>query len=192
MNRTPRQTTLVLQAPIDAITWPDALGRIEHWAAQRQSRTVCICNAHSVETATQDPGFAHVLRQADMATPDGAPVAWMLRRLGHPTQQRINGPDLMLRLCERAAANGNISGAYTCACCRTHTLPSSSRARSETTCSRPATRSGASRPLCSLLLATRKKAGTNCTTIFFLWPGRTRLLPGRRALTARSSKSVVS
>ena len=57
MNPTPRQTTLVLQAPIDAITWPDALARIEHWAAQRQSRSVCICNAHSVVTATQDPGL---------------------------------------------------------------------------------------------------------------------------------------
>jgi N-acetylglucosaminyldiphosphoundecaprenol N-acetyl-beta-D-mannosaminyltransferase len=102
----PRQTTLVLQAPIDVLSWPTALARIDHWAAQRQSRTVCICNAHSVVTATQDPGFLDVLRQADMATPDGAPVAWMIRRLGHPGQQRINGPDLMLRCCERAAANG--------------------------------------------------------------------------------------
>ena len=108
--RTQRHTTLVLQAPIDVVTWPDALSRIEHWAAQRQSRTVCICNAHSVVTATQDPGFADVLRQADMATPDGAPVAWMVRRLGHPAQQRINGPDLMLRLCERAAVTGTSAG----------------------------------------------------------------------------------
>ena len=110
----PRQTTLVLQAPIDVITWPDALARIERWAAQRQSRTVCICNAHSVVTATQDPQFLNVLRQADMATPDGAPVAWMMRRLGHPAQQRINGPDLMLRLCERAAASG--TGIYLLGC----------------------------------------------------------------------------
>jgi hypothetical protein len=33
----------VLQAPIDVITWPTALERIDHWAAQRQSRCVCIC-----------------------------------------------------------------------------------------------------------------------------------------------------
>jgi hypothetical protein len=34
-----------------------ALAHINHWAAQRQSRYVCICNAHSVVTATQDPRF---------------------------------------------------------------------------------------------------------------------------------------
>jgi len=30
-----------------------------------------------------------------MATPDGAPIAWMLRRLGFPDQPRISGTDLM-------------------------------------------------------------------------------------------------
>jgi N-acetylglucosaminyldiphosphoundecaprenol N-acetyl-beta-D-mannosaminyltransferase len=30
----------------------------------------------------------------------------MLRRLGHPDQQRISGPDLMMALCEQAAALG--------------------------------------------------------------------------------------
>jgi hypothetical protein len=32
---------------------------------------------------------------ADLTTPDGAPVAWVLRRIGHRDQERINGPDLM-------------------------------------------------------------------------------------------------
>jgi N-acetylglucosaminyldiphosphoundecaprenol N-acetyl-beta-D-mannosaminyltransferase len=34
-----------------------------------------------------------------MATPDGAPVAWLLRQTGFPDQERINGPDLMWRYC---------------------------------------------------------------------------------------------
>lgn len=42
-------------------------------------------------------------READLVTPDGAPVAWMLRRQGVTGQQRINGPDLMWRYCEQAA-----------------------------------------------------------------------------------------
>ncbi len=105
---TPRRrvTSRVLQTPIDIVDWPTALGRIERWAAKHESRYVCACNAHSIVTAAQDPRFREVLAQADMATPDGAPVAWMIRRLGHPTQQRVNGPDLMTSCCERAAANG--------------------------------------------------------------------------------------
>ena len=35
-----------------------------------------------------------------MVLPDGAPIAWMLRRKGIEKQRRIAGPDLMLRLCE--------------------------------------------------------------------------------------------
>ena len=96
----------VLGATIDVLGWDDALQRIEAWADRRAHRYVCICNAHSAVTASQDSSFRAAVDGADMATPDGAPVAWMLRRLGHAGQQRINGPDLMWRLCERAAAQG--------------------------------------------------------------------------------------
>lgn len=98
-----KQTVQVLGAPIDAITWEDALTRINTWAAKGESRYVCICNAHSIVTAAQDARFGRVVNEADMATPDGAPVAWMIRKLGIPGQQRINGPDLMWRYCEQAA-----------------------------------------------------------------------------------------
>jgi N-acetylglucosaminyldiphosphoundecaprenol N-acetyl-beta-D-mannosaminyltransferase len=57
---------------------------------------------HSIVTAIENKQFGSALKSADMITPDGAPVAWMLRRLGHEDQQRINGPDLMWRYCELA------------------------------------------------------------------------------------------
>jgi N-acetylglucosaminyldiphosphoundecaprenol N-acetyl-beta-D-mannosaminyltransferase len=93
----------VLGALIDPVSWDEALERIWQLARRRQSGYVGICNAHSVVTAAQDPAFAAALAGADMNTPDGAPVAWMLRKLGHTEQQRINGPDLMLRYCELAS-----------------------------------------------------------------------------------------
>ena len=101
-----RRTDCVIGVPIDVLGWDDAVARIAAWAGQRVSRVVCICNVHSVVTARQDPAFALALAQADLATPDGAPVAWMLRRLGHARQARINGPDLMWRCCADAAARG--------------------------------------------------------------------------------------
>ena len=101
-----RRTDRVIGAPIDVLGWDDAVARIAAGAGQRVSRVVFICNVHSVVTARQDPAFALALAQADLATPDGAPVAWMLRRLGHVGQARINGPDLMWRCCADAAARG--------------------------------------------------------------------------------------
>ncbi len=103
---TSRKTAPVLGAPIDVISVAQAVARIAQWAAARESRMVCICNAHSVVTAAQDASFLGVIQRADLATPDGAPVAWMLRRQGAPGQRRVSGPDLMLDYCAHAAAIG--------------------------------------------------------------------------------------
>lgn len=62
---------------------------------------MCLCNSHSVVEAQRNQAFARALASASLALPDGAPVAWMLRRLGHARQPRINGPDLMWELCAR-------------------------------------------------------------------------------------------
>lgn len=101
-----RRVLPVLGTPIDVVSPAEAVARIAGWAQRHDSRTVCICNVHSVVTASQDAGFAQVLAAADMATPDGAPVAWMLRRQGAAGQGRVAGPDLMLAYCEHAASSG--------------------------------------------------------------------------------------
>ncbi len=103
---TARQVLPVLGAPIDVIDPAAAVNRIAGWAAAHDSRVVCICNVHSVVTAARDPAFMQVLAQADLATPDGAPVAWMLRRQGAGDQRRVSGPELMLDYCAHAAARG--------------------------------------------------------------------------------------
>lgn len=101
-----RRTGLVLSARIDALNWAQAMERLLAWARHRQSRYVAICNAHVVVTASRDGAYREVINAADMATPDGAPVAWMLRRQGFAGQPRLSGPDLMWALCERCAAEG--------------------------------------------------------------------------------------
>lgn len=92
----------ILEAYIDALSWDEALGRIIDWGAAHESRYICICNVHSVVTTTSDLEFKIAVNNADMATPDGAPIAWALRKLGHPFQQRINGPDLMMKYLAQA------------------------------------------------------------------------------------------
>ena len=101
-----RTVERVVGVPIDVLDWDDACRTIGRWASRRESRYVCICNVHSVVTARIDPEFMKVIENADMATADGAPVAWMLRRLGHADQRRINGPDLMLRYFAQAEQRG--------------------------------------------------------------------------------------
>jgi N-acetylglucosaminyldiphosphoundecaprenol N-acetyl-beta-D-mannosaminyltransferase len=87
----------VLDASIDALSWDEALASIVAWGAAHESRYVCICNVHSVVTTTRDPEFRSIINNADMSTPDGAPIAWALRCFGFSRQERVNGPDLMWR-----------------------------------------------------------------------------------------------
>lgn len=96
----------VLGSRVDALDWRQCLARIVEWAARRESRYVCLCNVHSIVTARRDPGFGRVINDADLAAPDGAPVAWRLRTLGFGGQRRVAGPDLMWKCCARAAAEG--------------------------------------------------------------------------------------
>jgi len=83
---------------IHALSWEQAVSTIMQWAQETRSRVVCACNVHSVISAKADSALKKALKSADMRTPDGAPLAWLMRKIGWPTQQRINGPDLMWKL----------------------------------------------------------------------------------------------
>jgi N-acetylglucosaminyldiphosphoundecaprenol N-acetyl-beta-D-mannosaminyltransferase len=96
------QKTRVLQAPVDAVSFTQAQSRVLAWGHARESRYVVLANVHVVVTASTEPDFGAVVAAADMATPDGAPVAWMLRKLGHAGQG------------ERAGFNVGTTGALRC------------------------------------------------------------------------------
>lgn len=101
-----RNGTHVLERFIDALDWYQATRTILEWANHHKHKYVCLCNVHSAVTALDDPSLSRALSQADMVLPDGAPIAWVMRRKGFPKQTRIAGPDLMWRLCNQAQNSG--------------------------------------------------------------------------------------
>jgi N-acetylglucosaminyldiphosphoundecaprenol N-acetyl-beta-D-mannosaminyltransferase len=94
-----RRGAKVLDVFIDAGGWDEALRPIGRWASGHRSSYVCVCNTHSLTVMRQSSAVRQAIQSSDLATPDGMPVALMLRRLGFHGQPRINGPDLMWRLC---------------------------------------------------------------------------------------------
>jgi len=101
-----RQRQDVIGAEIDVVYWSGAVATLLRWASARESRYVCACNVHSVVTAQSDERLASAVRGADMVVPDGAPVAWLMRKAGVASQQRVSGPDLMWRYYAAAAVYG--------------------------------------------------------------------------------------
>lgn len=99
-----RRTHRVLGSQIDSLSMDDTLNKILEWGHARESKYIAISNVHVVVTARREADFQRVINGANMATPDGAPIAWMLRRSGCIGQQRVSGPDLMWALCERCEA----------------------------------------------------------------------------------------
>lgn len=61
---------------------------------------VCLCGVHGLMLARHRPSLMAALRGAWISFPDGAPVAWLMRRIGSADARRIAGPDLMPRLIE--------------------------------------------------------------------------------------------
>jgi N-acetylglucosaminyldiphosphoundecaprenol N-acetyl-beta-D-mannosaminyltransferase len=73
----------------------------------RHGQRVCLSAAavHLVMVARDDPEARRAV-QRTVTVPDGVPLVWALRLLGHAQASRVYGPDLMARHCERAARDG--------------------------------------------------------------------------------------
>lgn len=102
----PRQRVRVIDALLDVGNPDVVLETLRGWASRRESRYVCFTNAHSVVTTGEDADFRDVINGADLAVPDGAPIAWAIRKQGFPAQQRVAGPDLMLDVLAMAQQQG--------------------------------------------------------------------------------------
>jgi N-acetylglucosaminyldiphosphoundecaprenol N-acetyl-beta-D-mannosaminyltransferase len=86
----------IIGTPISITTFDDVQALM---ATPRTDRAtvVAVCNVHSVMTARRQAELSQALRQADIATPDGMPLVWALRALGHNQRERVYGPELMRR-----------------------------------------------------------------------------------------------
>jgi N-acetylglucosaminyldiphosphoundecaprenol N-acetyl-beta-D-mannosaminyltransferase len=84
----------ILGTRISAVSYADVLRMIGQ-PAQGRAQSFAFCNVHSVMTARREPSVRAALAGMDVATPDGMPLVWVMRRRGLPQQGRVYGPDLM-------------------------------------------------------------------------------------------------
>lgn len=92
---------------VSATSYTDAANVILTAARRQNGGLVTALAVHGVVEAANNPAFAAVVNDYDMVTPDGQPVRIALNSLhGARLANRVAGPDLMLVVCERAAAEG--------------------------------------------------------------------------------------
>ncbi len=83
-----------------------ATAQVVAWSGERVGRYVCAANVHMVMEAHDAPDFHAVVSGADLVLPDGMPLVFAQRLLGHAGAERARGVELTERLLDRAAREG--------------------------------------------------------------------------------------
>lgn len=104
--------TTVLKMRVDATSYSSAVLNILNWSQESVSRYICVANVHMVMEANDNADLKNIVNQADLVTPDGMPLVWMMRLKGQRGQERVYGPTLMLHVLESAEENHIAVGFY--------------------------------------------------------------------------------
>jgi N-acetylglucosaminyldiphosphoundecaprenol N-acetyl-beta-D-mannosaminyltransferase len=102
----------VLGMRVDGLRTSLAADGILELAEAGAGGLVCVATVHMVMEAFDAPEYQRSVNAADLVTPDGVPLVWLLRSLGLPQTRRVYGPTLMQVVCRRAEERGLPIGLY--------------------------------------------------------------------------------
>jgi N-acetylglucosaminyldiphosphoundecaprenol N-acetyl-beta-D-mannosaminyltransferase len=92
---------------IDTVDYEGAVDVILHAARRRQSAAISALAVHGLMTGVLDREQKFRLNHFDLLVPDGQPIRWVLNWLYRAgLSDRVYGPNLTLRVCAAAAADG--------------------------------------------------------------------------------------
>ena len=93
---------------IDAVDYEGAMDVIFRAAREKRGATISALAVHGVMTGVLDSEHKFRLNRFDLLVPDGQPVRWVLNWLYRAKlPDRVYGPNLTLKVCARAAAEGH-------------------------------------------------------------------------------------
>lgn len=94
----------ILGVLIDAVDYEGAVEATIRTAKEKRGAAVSALAVHGLMTGVADPEHRFRLNSFDLLVPDGQPVRWALRVLhGKSLPDRVYGPNLTLKVCDRAA-----------------------------------------------------------------------------------------
>jgi exopolysaccharide biosynthesis WecB/TagA/CpsF family protein len=97
----------VLGVAVSVTDYAGAVAAIMGAARRGDSAVVTALPVHGIVTATRNSALRDKVRAFELVVPDGQPVRWALNLLHDARlEERVYGPELMLRVCSRAAEEG--------------------------------------------------------------------------------------
>jgi N-acetylglucosaminyldiphosphoundecaprenol N-acetyl-beta-D-mannosaminyltransferase len=102
----PRKRAL-LGVPMAVTDYGGAIEAIDGLVERRDPGYVCAIAVHALMVSRHDDEMRRALLASTLVVPDGRPLMWALNALGERLEDRVYGPELMRRLCERSPQAGH-------------------------------------------------------------------------------------
>jgi N-acetylglucosaminyldiphosphoundecaprenol N-acetyl-beta-D-mannosaminyltransferase len=102
----PPEKVDLLGVPLALTDYTRTMDWMDDMVARRERGYVIPAAVHAVMVAQEEKATWDAIQGGGLVVPDGQPLVWAMRLLGHPEASRVYGPELMGRYCERAARTG--------------------------------------------------------------------------------------
>jgi N-acetylglucosaminyldiphosphoundecaprenol N-acetyl-beta-D-mannosaminyltransferase len=101
------RTRPILGVPVAMTDYREAVEVMDGLVADRERGYVCAAPVHALVVAQDDPELLGALQSSTLVVPDGMPLVWAANLLGERLEDRVYGPELMLRYSARCAERGH-------------------------------------------------------------------------------------
>jgi N-acetylglucosaminyldiphosphoundecaprenol N-acetyl-beta-D-mannosaminyltransferase len=102
----------IMGVPLAVSDYDEVMGWMDAMVSSNSRGWLTAAAVNLVMSAREDPPTMNAVLDATLAVPDGQPLVWALRLLGHARATRVYGPELMARWCAQAAETGTPTYLY--------------------------------------------------------------------------------
>jgi len=102
----------ILNFHVNIISIQDLINQIKNFLLLKKGHYICVSNVHQCIEAHDNKEFAEVINNSDLAIPDGRPIYWALKLLGHQEAEQLTGYNSTKALCKFANENNLSIGFY--------------------------------------------------------------------------------
>ena len=96
----------VLGVPLALTDYDETMAWMDGTIAHGGKGYICVAATHTIMVCDEDPELREAVLNSSLTVPDGQPLVWAMNALGGDLDDRVYGPELMARYCERAAQTG--------------------------------------------------------------------------------------
>ncbi len=107
-----KDTCTVITVDVGLTDLTAALNTVETLANANSGAYVCVSNVHMCMEVFDSTEFKTIVNNADLVIPDGRPLSWAQKLLGHSQAQQVRGQDIMNALCEQSGSKNLNIGLY--------------------------------------------------------------------------------